>query len=397
VRNLAREDGVMSLLPAGAKLEHVVPELDRLLEDPESYLREAPLRVGPRRMYGVATLFAVPAIGLLIAFALNPHADNREYLAIGIALLLGAFVWLVWGLRLAGHSLVLHREGLEVRYRDTTVWCPWALFNTGGEPFVPESDSPLVGLTLPIDPEVLPWVELRRNDTPIAWGARAQGPQLRLLSGREVVLPARYEVQARELGKLLMHLGQHLGAQRPVGHPPDPTAVEAFQPAELAADPDGWLTVALPRLRFPPCCCCCLDPTDTREAFPLRAIGETVLGVIATPRAHVIQVPVCPTCLAVARQREQQALQLGFAIGALLFGVALGVAGLAYSLAPGEILVLVLGGVAVGGVLGLLLGGTFGRSRPIEFRRYAPAMGTLQIRFRNPEYMSLVIEAMRRS
>jgi hypothetical protein len=386
----------MSLLPAGEKLERVVPELGRLLENPEAYLREAPLAVGPRRMYGVAALFAIPAVGLLIAFALNPHTDNREYLAIGVALLAGAFVWLVWGLRLAGHSLVLYREGLEVRYRDTAVWCPWALFNTGGEPFVPESDSPLVGLTLPIDPDVLPWIELRRNDTPVAWGARAQGPQLRLLSGREIVLPARYEVQARELGQFLMLLGQRLGNQRPVGHPPDPTASEGFQPAELEPDSAGWLTVSLPRLRFPPCCCSCLDPTDTREAFPLQALSETALGVIGSPRAHVVQVPVCPTCQAAARQREQQAVQVGFAIGSTLFAVALGVAGLAYGLAVSEVFVLVLGGVAVGGVLGLILGGKIGQSRPIQFRRYAPSTGALQIRFRNPEYLPLVIEAMRR-
>src|SRR4051794_27150247 len=40
----------MSLLPAGRPLQQVVPDLDDFLLDPASYLREAPLVVGPRSM-----------------------------------------------------------------------------------------------------------------------------------------------------------------------------------------------------------------------------------------------------------------------------------------------------------------------------------------------------------
>ncbi len=76
-----------------------------------------------------------------------------------------------------GHSLVLHPDGVEVKYRDTTVWCPWALFNVDGHAFVPDGDSPRVGLTLPVAREAIPFVELRREDTPIAHGAEIKARQ----------------------------------------------------------------------------------------------------------------------------------------------------------------------------------------------------------------------------
>ena len=75
---------------------------------------------------------------------------------------------------------MLYPEGVEVTFRDTTVWCPWALFNVDGKAFVPDVDSPRVGLTLPIAPQALPFVDLRRDDTPIAHGAGGEGASVAL-------------------------------------------------------------------------------------------------------------------------------------------------------------------------------------------------------------------------
>src|SRR5262245_58518953 len=94
----------------------------------------------------------------------------------GVGLLLGASVWLGWSLRLRGHELVLHPEGVEVKCRDTAVWCPWALFNTDGAPGVPEADDPRVGVILPVAAEAVPFVELRRHEAPVAQGRRSTPP-----------------------------------------------------------------------------------------------------------------------------------------------------------------------------------------------------------------------------
>src|SRR3954454_16072959 len=153
----------MSVLPQGRSLQQFFPELDELLHDPAGYLAAGPVVIGPRRMYGLAALFGVPGLGLLLACALGGDGLD-ERLLMGVGLLLGASVWLGWSLRLRGHELVLHPEGVEVKYGDTAVWCPWALFNTEGTPGVPEADDPRVGVILPVAAEAVPFVELRRHE-----------------------------------------------------------------------------------------------------------------------------------------------------------------------------------------------------------------------------------------
>ena len=189
----------MSVLPAGQSLAHFLPDLDELLDDPRAYLVREPVTIGPRQMYGLAFLFGLGGAALLLSCVLAGQGDG-ERLALGIGLLVGASVWLGWSLMLRGHSLVLHPEGVEVRYRDTTVWCPWAVFNVDGHAFVPDADSPRVGLTLPVASEAIPFVELRREDSPIANGSHVRASQWQYLASDSVVLPARYEVMAGELG-----------------------------------------------------------------------------------------------------------------------------------------------------------------------------------------------------
>src|SRR5438270_515236 len=168
----------MSVLPAGRTLRQYLPGLDDLLYDPAAYLREGVLVVGPRRVSGLSALFGVMGVLCLVACAVTGRWRD-EKLLIGIGLLLGAVVWLGWSLRLRGHELVLHPEGVEVRYRDSVVWCPWALFNAEGTPAVPDRDDPRVGLVLPVWPEAVPFVELRRDGAPVAHGARVDAAQMR--------------------------------------------------------------------------------------------------------------------------------------------------------------------------------------------------------------------------
>src|SRR4051794_25529252 len=103
----------MSVLPAGRPLRQVIPEYEELLRDPAAYLREGPVTIGPRRMYGLAALFAVPGLACLGYSAWQGEFDP-EAISLGIGLLLGALVWLGWSVMLRGHELILRADGVEV-------------------------------------------------------------------------------------------------------------------------------------------------------------------------------------------------------------------------------------------------------------------------------------------
>src|SRR5689334_7456996 len=138
----------MSVLPQGRSLARFFPDLDELLHDPAAHLAREPVVIGPRRAFGLAALFGAAGAALLAWNAIAGGWED-ERLLMGIGLLLGASVRLGWSLRLRGHEIVLHPDGVEVKYLDTAVWCPWALFNAEGAPKVPETDDPRVGVVLP--------------------------------------------------------------------------------------------------------------------------------------------------------------------------------------------------------------------------------------------------------
>jgi hypothetical protein len=143
----------MSVLPAGRSVQQVIPDVEELLSDPAGYLHEGPVVIGPRQMYGLAAIFGIAALGCF-GYSVWQGKFDPEAVSIGIGLALGALVWLSWSLLMRGHELTLLADGVEFRYRDSVVWCPWALFNSGGVPFVPDADNPRTGLTLPVDAEM---------------------------------------------------------------------------------------------------------------------------------------------------------------------------------------------------------------------------------------------------
>jgi hypothetical protein len=387
----------MSVLPAGQSLAHYLPDLDELLDDPRAYLVREPVTIGPRQMYGLAFLFGLGGAALLLSCVLAGQGDG-ERLALGIGLLVGASVWLGWSLMLRGHSLVLHPEGVEVRYRDTTVWCPWALFNVEGHAFVPDADSPRVGLTLPVASEAIPFVELRREDSPIASGAQVKGRQWQFLSTDTVVLPARYAVMAGELGELLLTLGRRLGRQLPRGSPPP----EAFDAPKLddvptAPDPGGWITVHLTRLSFPPYCCACGDRTSRTMSFQIESGWDTLVDFfVGSNNPLEVPIPVCEACRQQIRDRQHRGGMVGMRTGAFLTCGLATLLALSEGWRDGSLLVVIgLGALAVGGISGFILGTFLTKRLPAELSRYSPSRGTLALRFRHPEYAARVLAAMR--
>jgi hypothetical protein len=384
----------MSVLPAGRSLESCLPDLEDLLLDPRAYLTEAPLCFGPRRMYGLAGLFALPGVALVLS-CLGPRGLSPERLGLGIALLVGASVWLLWSLMLRGHEIVLHPEGVEVNYRGQTVWAPWAVFNVDGEPFVPEGDSPRAGLTLPVAAQAVPYVEMRADGMVTAQGAQVEARQWCFRGTNEVVLPARYEVTSDDLGELLLLLGRRLGRELPRGSPP-PEAYGTEAP-EPEPDDGGWLTVSLTRLRFPPCCCGCAAPTRVTVRVQVLARGDWLVGFFTqNARAAELQVPLCADCQGRVRERQLWGEMVGLGAGLVLGGgVPVGVALARGGASPGLLLVLALLGMALGGVLGIQTGIGVARRLPVQVRNYAPARGTVSIRFDNPDYAAQVLQAMR--
>jgi hypothetical protein len=385
----------MSVLPAGRPLEGLLPDLEDLLERPAPYLAGRPVTVGPRRMYGLAALFGVAGAAFLLSCVLGPLSGER--LALGVGLLVGGSVWLGWSLLMRGHELVLRHDGVEVKYLDTTVWCPWALFNADGKPVVADSDSPRVGLTLPVNPDAVPFVELRRNEAPVAHGAEVKTRQWVFTAADEAVLPARYEVRADELGALLLHLGRKLGGALPKGAPPpEAFRTEGLEEVPAAPGPAGWITVYLTRLRFPARCCDCGEPTSYHLTVHVEpGLDKFVGGMTGTSRSLELPVPVCDACQEDLRARQQRGSSTGTSLGALAGLLGVGWFVLRGGLAFNTLAVLALGGLAVGGIAGFLIGTFVSRQLPVQVRRYDPARGTLSLRFRNPDYAAQVLDAMR--
>jgi hypothetical protein len=388
----------MSVLPSGQPLDRFFPDLDDFLHDPAGNLGEAPVTIGPRKMYGLAALFGLPGVLCLLWCAARGVGDG-EVLVMGIGLLLGASVWLGWSLLLRGHELVLHPDGVEFNYRDTSVWCPWSLFNAEGEPFVPDTDSPRAGLTLPVNAETVPFIELRRHGAPVAFGARVKARQFQFTASDEVVLPARYEVAAADLGRLLLQLGSRLGRQLPKGTPMAETHGLPTSTDSPYGEPDtaGWLTAYLTRLRFPPVCCDCGEPTDATLAVPVNPRGDW-LFLIAAPSVRTLElhVPVCEACQQALRQRQHFGGLRGLLLGAT--GAMLAAIPLARSNQLGDVrslILVVLAAVSAGGLAGFLAGTALARRLPVQVRDYSPGRGTLAIRFRQPGYAEKVCEAMR--
>lgn len=387
----------MSVLPVGQSLSRFLPDLEDLLHDPRAYLAREPLTIGPRQMYGLAWLFGFAGTALLLSCFVAGEPDG-ERLALGIGLLSGASVWLGWSLMLRGHSLDLLPEGVEIHYRGTTVWCPWAVFNVDGHAFVPDADSPRVGLTLPLSPEAVPFIELRREGTPVAHGAQVKARQWLFISGDTAVLPARYEVVAGELGELLLELGRRLGRRMPRNvPPPEAHALQELNDAPTVPDAGGWITVHLTRFACPPHCCECGTWTARVFNFPVSSRWDTAVSVLV-PAGQSLELPIpyCDLCQQRQRERQRKGSLRGMQLGAGILAAA----SVAFAWNQGAndasfLLVLVVAGLALGGLVGFILGALLSRRSPVELARYSPARGTVSVRFRNPEYGLRVLAAMR--
>jgi hypothetical protein len=293
-----------------------------------------------------------------------------------------------------GGSMTLNERGVELLYRGKVVFCPWALFNTPGQPFSPAADR----VVFPVAPSALGLVAARQHGSLVAEGIRVRTPQLWFRSPHEGVLKAFYEVNAEELVKVLLFLGRILGDPAPRGVRsldfPGTDMAEA-EPAQRGAG--GWVTVSLTRLAFPPFCCDCGAATRGRQKFtalePFLTLGR--LGHPTRRESVSVWVPVCYPCQKTNHRKFQSAMLNGLGLGVLVVLLS----GLAMCLWPASLWLVLLFIFALpfapllGGMAGYRIGKQ--RSQPVQLRAYSARKGTIAIRFRREEYTEQVLEAMR--
>jgi hypothetical protein len=221
------------------------------------------------------------------------------------------------------------------------------------------------------------------------------GPQWHFGGDDEVILPARYEIAALDLGELLLVLGHRLGGDPPRDKPPHDS--EPLPPSELAIDPSGWFTLPLTRLRMPACCARCGGPRDDTLGVRVTARGDWLLGpLLGGVRGAEVRVPVCGPCKELIEARQRRGGFLGLSLGAVV-GVLAGL-GLAAALGDGRDVPLWLGtlfGFFFGAMFGSSLGLTLTRRLPVRLRRYSPSRGLVSVRFENPEVARHVLESLR--
>jgi hypothetical protein len=388
-------------------LLHVVPDLEHLLLDPRKVLARGEITIGPARR-AASSLFLGMVVGMALwtvlgvafAFLAGPPPQNLAQgkerggaLACMLVVVVLLAVFSAFRLLRGGH-MVLSEQGLDMRYRGVAVFCPWAVFNTAGQPYSPGHGRVVV----PVAALALGMVIARRHGSLLAEGTMVDVPQLRFRSAHEAILGALYEVNGAELGKVVLHLGRILGQTDPgrktAGAYSD---LEIHEAEPVAVENGGWITVRITKVQFPAACCDCGAATAARQKVrcfePFLGLGR-FLNPIGRESVH-LWIPVCHACQTINQRRHRQAVWY-----AQLVVLA--------AIVAGFLLVLVFPRQAFFGIvffatvllapgLGLTIGHRIGQARgvPVQLRSYSPEKGTIALRFRNPQYGERVVELMR--
>jgi hypothetical protein len=383
-----------------------VSGLEGLLLQPRETLAAREFTIGPARKFVTALLLLlvnvllgswVLTLGIFLAelLAFNPGLLAKPVVIFLLlfwlslaGLLAGSLAWM--GRALRGGRMVWTSRGVELHRRGTVVYCPWALFNTPGQPFRPGLER----VVLPVAAPAVAAVEARHHGKLFAEGLHVRTPQLTFRSGGEAVLAALYEVNTLELAKVLLHLGRVLGPEAPAA-PAKPAPGEEESPLS-GPGKGGWLTVNLTRLVFPPRCCACGMATTGRQKFrssePWFSLGR-FLRLTRREAVH-IWVPVCYPCQTANRAKLRRAVFTGIGLSMLaMLLTALGTCLMSNNLFLALCFIFaVLLGPFLGGMIGYRIGQA--QASPVQLCDYSPARGTVALRFRREEYGPEVRKAM---
>jgi hypothetical protein len=210
-------------------LPRAVPELDQLLADPAGTLARQEVVIAPARRYFTAllaaVLFGLLGGGLVLVLVVGwvlwlfemfaPQANPVPALRWGILVYLAVVpplaLWRCLRAFPAG-PLVLRSEGVEMRYGDVRVCCPWAVFNAAGDVSL---SSDREHALIPVSPTAVHLIEVQTGAAPAVRGRPPRGRPLLLADSRRAWIEDLYEVECLEVGKLLLYLGLSLGASAP--------------------------------------------------------------------------------------------------------------------------------------------------------------------------------------
>jgi hypothetical protein len=225
--------GQLDELAFRRKLHLTVPHLKELLRELQGMLADEPLTIGPRRRYfsaipltalywllgTFAVLFLwVGAAWVVIWCQANPFIIlGPPALCLVVLAGCGSAGLALW----QGHGgrMLLSGRGVELRYRRTTVLCPWALFTADGEPCRTPGGK---AVWLPVAAKAVPMIEVCRRGRVAPYETSIETSQLRVV-GEAAVLYDHYKVDPLELAHLLLKLGraiasmQHKNRMGPLG------------------------------------------------------------------------------------------------------------------------------------------------------------------------------------
>jgi hypothetical protein len=377
----------------------VLPDLGSLLLDPHQELKGRAVVVGPARKIGRALflgfllgLFAWWAVAFVLLVVLKGQGAAFSLVMVFMAVLPAAGMSLMvrW---VRGGEMILRENAVELKYRGTVVVCPWAVFRMAGQPFSPAPDR----IVLPVVAAAVPLVQASRDGDVVAEGMRVASQQLWFRSPGEAVLRALYEVNALELGKVLLYLGRILGSDTPAaGRALDFPLTEVIEEVPARSHSGGWLTVSLTRLVFPPACCQCGAATRGRQKF-MASESFFSLGRLTHPTRNEtvpVWVPVCYACQTANNRKLNRAVLNGLGAGAVLIFVA----ATALFLWPANLLLVLafILSVLLGPLLGTLIFYQLSKKRvmPVQLADYSPRRGTVCMRFRRAEYGQQVLSTM---
>jgi hypothetical protein len=131
--------------------------------------------------------------------------------------------------------------------------------------------------------------------------------------------------------------------------------------------------------------------------FQITSRGDAFLSILVPASEPLeVEIPVCESCQQLLRERQHRGGIRGMQAGALFCCVlALVLASIQGGQDRSVMMVVALAALAVGGIVGFILGTSLSRRLPAELSGYSPSRGTLNLRFRHPEYAANVLAAMR--
>ncbi len=193
-----------------------IRDYNALREAPGDVLARQTIVLGPNKVYFRAILAAFACTilsGSLVSIPLfatgilpDPNLKESTFWGTSGAAMLFWTLTMNWALR--GGHLAMDRQGVHLKYRRTTVFCPWDLFCVEGE----EQPKSYTRVCFPIQPAAVDRVKVWRGEREMAHEGNVRTPQFRIHDRTYAELADLYEVNCFPLARLFMELGRKLGS-----------------------------------------------------------------------------------------------------------------------------------------------------------------------------------------